>query len=137
MVAQEKLSKNLIFGLWCPSDFECKYNEETQVWEITEKEEAKKREENKELVRHSHFYERKRLGKPNTGKLSLELTFEGNKKRYVDMNMAINEEDSIYTSVSKTLKELGNKLVKILEEEKACPERSYDVDSDNETIALF
>ena len=134
----EKLSKDLLFTMYSTPDLECSFDEKTQIWEITEKKEAKIREYNKELITHQRFYKRNHLGKPNAGTVSLEFVFEDGKKRYIDMNMNINGKGNIYASVSKTLKKLEKKIISILEEEKVCSEgRVYDAVSDSESVALF
>ena len=112
----KELSNDLYVSLFHTPEIGCEYNEEKDVFEIFEKEWVKPNYE-KERMRHERLYKRKRLGKPNTGRASLDFTFPNGKKRYIDLDMTINEKDDIDVSVNKILSKLRNRIYTILEEE--------------------
>ena len=112
----KELSKDVLMSLFHTPEIGCEYNEEKDVFEIFEKKCVKPNYE-KEQIRHERLYKRNRLGKPNTGKASLEFTFAGGKKRYIDLEMDINGKEDIDVSVNKVLAKLREKMTVILEEE--------------------
>ncbi|MDO5832626.1 MAG: hypothetical protein Q4Q14_07270 [Methanobrevibacter sp.] len=117
--ASKNLKKDLVYTILYSNNLKLEYDEENCIIKVCEKEvdENEKKIQEKKKQKFEGFFKRKKWGRPNTGHAKIQFNFDGDRKRYIDLDLNINKKDSLDTSINKILDKMHNELVNVLEKE--------------------